>query len=225
MALPWILLAIAVGIIVLGLAVVLVWKNRKKRKEMDYRVYYNIGIVWFPLGIVFWIVFDSIFFFIMGVVFLAIGLANKDKWGKPVKLSPKEKKRNKILVWIGVVALVGFVVLGIVMNELKIQSINSFDECVAAGNPVMESYPRQCRADGKTFTEDLCKVMSISEARQIAIASECGDRLKDTSICNSNTNTWWIDLDVEKEGCNPACVVNIVTRQAEINWRCTGLIS
>ncbi len=33
--------------------------------------------------------------------------------------------------------------------------INSFDECVAAGNPVMESYPRQCRADGKTFVEKI----------------------------------------------------------------------
>ena len=33
--------------------------------------------------------------------------------------------------------------------------INSFDDCVAAGNPVMESYPRQCRHGNKTFTEVL----------------------------------------------------------------------
>lgn len=34
--------------------------------------------------------------------------------------------------------------------------INSFEECVEAGNPVMESYPRQCRAsDGKMFVEDI----------------------------------------------------------------------
>jgi len=33
-------------------------------------------------------------------------------------------------------------------------SVTSFEECVAAGNPVMESYPRQCRtADGKNFVE------------------------------------------------------------------------
>lgn len=31
--------------------------------------------------------------------------------------------------------------------------ITSFEECAAAGNPVMESYPRQCRADGQTFVE------------------------------------------------------------------------
>lgn len=34
--------------------------------------------------------------------------------------------------------------------------INNFEECVAAGNPVMESYPRQCRIEGgETFTEDI----------------------------------------------------------------------
>ena len=35
-------------------------------------------------------------------------------------------------------------------------NITTFDECAAAGYPVMESYPRQCRtpgADGQTFTE------------------------------------------------------------------------
>jgi hypothetical protein len=33
--------------------------------------------------------------------------------------------------------------------------ITSFDECIAAGNPAMESYPRQCRdpLTGRTFTE------------------------------------------------------------------------
>ncbi len=32
-------------------------------------------------------------------------------------------------------------------------AITTFEECVAAGNPVMESYPRQCRAGGTTFVE------------------------------------------------------------------------
>lgn len=31
--------------------------------------------------------------------------------------------------------------------------VTSFEECVAAGNPVMESYPQQCRADRQIFTE------------------------------------------------------------------------
>jgi len=33
--------------------------------------------------------------------------------------------------------------------------ITNFGECVAAGNPVMESYPRQCRAGEQSFTENI----------------------------------------------------------------------
>ena len=35
------------------------------------------------------------------------------------------------------------------------QQITNFEECVAAGNPVMESYPRQCQANGQVFTEEI----------------------------------------------------------------------
>lgn len=36
------------------------------------------------------------------------------------------------------------------------RKVTSFDECVSAGYPVMESYPQQCRVkDGKTFTQDI----------------------------------------------------------------------
>ncbi|MDD2680769.1 MAG: Gmad2 immunoglobulin-like domain-containing protein [Patescibacteria group bacterium] len=33
--------------------------------------------------------------------------------------------------------------------------VTSFEECVAAGNAVMESYPRQCIAGGVNYTEDI----------------------------------------------------------------------
>ena len=40
--------------------------------------------------------------------------------------------------------------------------IDSFEECVAAGNPVMESYPRQCRtSDGKHFVEEIIQPENI----------------------------------------------------------------
>lgn len=52
--------------------------------------------------------------------------------------------------------------LGIVWYLTKDQArqaigeIDSFEECVAAGNPVMESHPRQCQTpDGKHFMEDI----------------------------------------------------------------------
>ncbi|MFA5013236.1 MAG: Gmad2 immunoglobulin-like domain-containing protein [Candidatus Paceibacterota bacterium] len=41
-------------------------------------------------------------------------------------------------------------------NKTEPIVVNSFDECVAAGYPVMESYPEQCKTpDGKTFVRDI----------------------------------------------------------------------
>lgn len=33
------------------------------------------------------------------------------------------------------------------------KQISNFEECVAAGNPVLESYPEKCTANGKTYTK------------------------------------------------------------------------
>ena len=40
-------------------------------------------------------------------------------------------------------------------EETPQTAITSFEECVAAGNPVMESHPRQCSADGQNFAEEI----------------------------------------------------------------------
>lgn len=79
---------------------------------------------------------------------------------------------------------------------------------------------------GAVAGEETCGGMSLNEAKQIALASKCVENgtLRDTYMCNEGTGTWWLDLNIEKEGCNPACVVNVATKAAEINWRCTGAI-
>lgn len=43
---------------------------------------------------------------------------------------------------------------GTVPVDEPVSQISSFDECAAAGNPVMESYPRQCQAFGEIFVEE-----------------------------------------------------------------------
>jgi hypothetical protein len=44
----------------------------------------------------------------------------------------------------------------------------SFEECVALGNPVMESYPRQCRANGQTFVEKVIEQPFVSEKVKVS---------------------------------------------------------
>ncbi|OGM13786.1 hypothetical protein A3A76_04715 [Candidatus Woesebacteria bacterium RIFCSPLOWO2_01_FULL_39_23] len=69
--------------------------------------------------------------------------------------------------------------------------------------------------------------MTYSKAKEIAASSCSGGKLKEEHFCNQTTGTWWIDFtpNTPKEGCNPACVVDVDRRSAEINWRCTGLKS
>ncbi len=110
------------------------------------------------------------------------------------------------------------------------EGINNFQDCERMGFPILESYPRQCKAGDNIFIEEYCvdeeteKILTLAEAKEVAIKSECGDNLEKTFNCNQKTGTYWIDLDLEKEDCNPACVVDIIERTAKINWRCTGLI-
>ena len=70
--------------------------------------------------------------------------------------------------------------------------------------------------------------LSLSEAMEIAMNCECAKEgtLTGPAFYNEDTGTWWIDLDAKdkKEYCNPACVVNEATGEAEINWRCTGAL-
>jgi hypothetical protein len=54
--------------------------------------------------------------------------------------------------------------------------INSFTECEAAGYPVMESYPRQCAAGGKTFTEVITNTNQVVNTnRNIAERTACNN--------------------------------------------------
>lgn len=42
------------------------------------------------------------------------------------------------------------------IDTLPVSQAESFEDCVAEGNPVMESYPRQCRAkNGSVFVENI----------------------------------------------------------------------
>lgn len=51
----------------------------------------------------------------------------------------------------------------LIMRDVSPAKIASFEECVEAGYPVMESYPRQCRsADGTLFVETIEKIPTIS---------------------------------------------------------------
>jgi hypothetical protein len=117
--------------------------------------------------------------------------------------------------------------LGFFKIDSDSDDITNFQECIDAGNPAMESYPRQCRAGDNTFTEDIAPILSYEEALEIAQA-ECMKvgNMQDNYTYNAVTRTWWFDFSPNSaiSGCNPACVVMEDNNTADINWRCTGVL-
>ncbi len=70
------------------------------------------------------------------------------------------KSINFVHVTIAAIAclIIGTVVgyfIGMNPIEPPARAISNFEECAAAGNPVMESYPRQCRANGVLYVEQV----------------------------------------------------------------------
>ena len=62
----------------------------------------------------------------------------------------------KCLLYILIAAAVVFALASIFMKSDKdMIVVTNFEECVAAGNPVMESHPRQCRHGEELFVEEI----------------------------------------------------------------------
>ncbi len=83
------------------------------------------------------------------------------------------KKTNGIvivLIVIFAIVVMLFTTLGWGGNILKEPAtVANFEECIAAGFPVAESYPRQCRApDGKMFAEDIGNELEKSDLIRVS---------------------------------------------------------
>jgi len=111
-------------------------------------------------------------------------------------------------------------------NKLK-----TFEECVAAGKKVLGEKPnRRCIVNDdlayieiETCTAPTGESMSFFDAQRAFERSQCSrEGSPDKHYCNETTGTWWIDIVAYRKGCSPACVIDVITKKAEVNWRCTG---
>lgn len=72
-----------------------------------------------------------------------------------------KKYMKKTTLLITVLLLISLVLVGATcdkkdLGEEEKEEIANFEECITAGYPTMESYPKQCKTPaGKTFTEDI----------------------------------------------------------------------
>ncbi len=230
---------IAIAII----CIILISRGKIQKREADYRALFYLGLIFLPLGM------SNPPFLICSFGFIALGLMNKEKW-KPVPKWNDLTTTQKYLK-IGVMVVLGFLVIaGFILWYLGAESTNqdsevlntnyvtNFEECIAAGNPAMESYPRQCRHGEETFVEEIVNktdadfVSLVTQEEAILISGNTNDCTMagipaSTAAYNTVSKTWWVDLErmpeLENDGCDPACVVH-EDQTAEVSWRCTGIL-
>ena len=95
---------------------------RDKNHKTDYHAFFVMGIIWVGAGIPLMVTTNSPALFVMGIVFMVLGLSHHKEWKKNIKdrhvqlknMSKKEKKKHKIIRWIMFIALLlGLIALGI----------------------------------------------------------------------------------------------------------------
>lgn len=110
----WVIGAIGVLIILIILALVFAIKlaRQKKKHEPDYYLFFILGIVWMGAGVPLMITTRNFGLFVMGIVFLVLGITNKDKWKKNHRsfnqMSKSERKWFVIfMVILGLLVIAG----------------------------------------------------------------------------------------------------------------------
>ncbi|HPS28507.1 MAG TPA: hypothetical protein PLX10_01585, partial [Candidatus Paceibacterota bacterium] len=106
-----------------------------------------------------------------------------------------------------------------VFSNKTCQCVNA--TCQAVAVKPEDEYCAKTGTDVKMSYKDALAIASVSTS---ACLKE--GKLLEQHFCNEG-GYWWIDFKptTAHKGCNPACVVDIVNKTAEINWRCTGLNS
>lgn len=82
----WVIYSLIIGGLVGGGALLLLWKKMKGKeaREPNYYAFFISGICFLPVGIALMAAVSPGFIGItgLGICYIAIGLANKDKWPK-----------------------------------------------------------------------------------------------------------------------------------------------
>jgi len=93
----------------------IVERRKSERPEPDYRAFFILGLTWLPLGMA----IGNPMFWMIGTVFLAVGLANKGKWKERQSWSDlsSANRTTRFLLVFGLFALVATVAVGFIIGR------------------------------------------------------------------------------------------------------------
>lgn len=112
--------------------------------------------------------------------------------------------KTALIAIVAIIGIGGLVYFLGMKDQAATAAITNFEECAAAGNPIMESNPRQCRTeDGRTFTEE------------VAVGDErVGELGEDEQATESKTVSGTVtSVDLEGMAVDGPGLINISTNE------------
>ena len=110
-------------------------------------------------------------------------------------------------------------------------TVNSFTDCIKAGYPAMESYPRQCKTpDGRTFVEELPPTKPTyinATSGVISVTTPTPDSVTGKEFEVRGTARGWYfegSFPIEIQDVNGKVLV-AVPAQAQSDWMTSSLVS
>jgi hypothetical protein len=135
--------------------------------------------------------------------------------------------QKQTIVLIVSIAIIPFLIiilaaiLLIAKGSLQIgnSTVSNFEECAASGQPIMESYPRQCAHAGKTYTEDIGNILDKQDLIQVANVTPNPISFSPLTVEGQARGTWFF------EACFPITIedanrnqIGIGIATATDNW-------
>lgn len=105
----WTIFSVLILIVLIGVLFIFVYLSRGKKHETDYLSLFMIGLIWFILGIP----LANSALWIIGLIFIVVGIANVRRWKTYKRPKWKELSRSQKLfkIWTLVVLIVLLAVL------------------------------------------------------------------------------------------------------------------
>ncbi|MAG11025.1 hypothetical protein CMI44_01810 [Candidatus Pacearchaeota archaeon] len=113
----WLLILVAVMIVIL--AVLAIFTTRRRKRPIDYCSFFIMGVIWFAVGIL----FKNYILFTVGLIFTIVGLVHKKNWKKNrLRWSDLDKKEKKwriiLMIALGGILLIGALALFLVSKRI-----------------------------------------------------------------------------------------------------------
>ncbi|MCR4311472.1 MAG: Gmad2 immunoglobulin-like domain-containing protein, partial [Candidatus Taylorbacteria bacterium] len=100
---------------------------------------------------------------------------------------------KKIGLLLAVLLLGGGIVWKVTREKAPELSVSNFEGCVLAGNPVMESYPRQCRHGEQTFVEQIGNELDKAELIHLNYPRPNQEVLSPLVVTGEARGTWFFE--------------------------------